>query len=184
MHKADNATSPAESQRLFKAGLKLFSPEAPGTQTASALLPSVPQGAGKLGRASPQPGVEAKRGGFKPAQAQLSPGSDAAPVPGPCSLLWGRAVPGSSSSTAFRNVLCCFNPSSFPNLLWSRARGIVKPAPASPASEGTLWLCQEPARSWAQPRAHHPSRDPAASPLRCHWTKTTSVQSSSCSRGV
>lgn len=40
--------------------------------------------------------------------------------------------------------MCCFNPRSFPNLLWSRARGIVKPAPASPTSEGTLWLLPEP----------------------------------------
>lgn len=88
MHKADNATSPARSQRLFKSGLKLFSPEGPGIQTASALLPSVPQGAGKLGRASPQPGVKAKRGGFKPAQAVLPPGQTRLkvlllPCPGP-----------------------------------------------------------------------------------------------------
>lgn len=73
MHKADNAASPANSQRLFKSGLKLFSPEGPGIQTAPALLASVPQGAGKLGRASPQAGLKAKPGGFKPAQAVLAP---------------------------------------------------------------------------------------------------------------
>lgn len=30
--------------------------------------------------------------------------------------------------SVLRSVLCCFNPSSFPNPVWSRARGIVKPA--------------------------------------------------------
>lgn len=167
MHKADNATSPGKSQRLFKSGLKLFSPDEPGIQTASVLLPSVPQGAGKLGRASPQPGVKAKRGGFKPAQAVLPPGQSRLKVMSlPC------PVPGNSASCEVglcraplhkqRSGTCCvvLTPDHFPISFGAGPGELLNQPQPAPLPKGPCGCCQHPARSWAQPRPHHPSPKP------------------------
>lgn len=154
-------------------------------QTASARLPSVPQGARKLGRASPQPGVKAKRGGFKPAQAVLPPGQTRLQgMPLPC------PVPANSASCEVglrraplhkqRSGTCCvvLTPDHFPISSGAGPGELLNQPQPAPLPKGPCGCSRSPARSWAQPRAGHPSPNPAAAPPRCHCTKNTSLKTS------
>lgn len=98
--------------------------------------------------------MKALQRGFKPAHAETPPGQTRLrmmplvcrvtasplalirpPLRSGCAGLWFK-----NKHSVLRDMLCFFNPRSFPNLVWSEATGLVQLASARAATKGTLQL--------------------------------------------